>query len=220
MRYLILLMTAAAAAQAQPPPAEARPGGVRVSGWSGHIDDGASKAGMTLTDVLFESIADGFRITAGPAAYYWSSANVGRGAYTVKATFIQRAPTAQPEAYGLFIGGSKLGTPGRNYLYCIVFGTGIYSIKHQYGSENHTLVNLKPSNAVRKVDAAGRASNEVAWRVTPERVSCLINGTEVENFARPDLLGPGKLESTDGIYGVRVNHNLSVDVTGLTLLRP
>lgn len=219
MRYLIALILVAATAQAQPE-GSSRPGGVLVSGWRGHIDDAAARAGLKLTDARFEAIPGGFRVTAGPAAYYWSSANVARGAYTVKAVFSQRAPTAQPEAYGLFIGGSELGTPDRNYLYCIVFPNGIYSIKHQYGGENHTLVNLKPSNAVRKADAAGRAVNEIAWRVTPARVSCLINGTEVENFARQDLLGPGKLESTDGVYGVRVNHNLSVDVTGLALVRP
>ena len=35
------------------------------------------------------------------------------------------------------------------------------------------------------------------------------------SLAKTDITGAGKLESTDGIYGIRVSHNLDVLVTGL-----
>jgi hypothetical protein len=217
---LIALSAAVASAEAQAPTSDKpKTGGVLVKGWTGQIDDAGVRAGLKLSDATFEADGAGFKVTAGPAAYYWNPANVAKGRYAVSATFTQRAPTAKPEAYGIFIGGSSLGKSDRNYLYCVVFGTGIYSVKHQFGSENHTLVNLKPHAALRKADAEGRATNEVGWRVSDERVSCVINGVEVESFKRADVLGPGKLESTDGVYGLRVNHNLEVQVTGLQLTK-
>ena len=55
---------------------------------------------------------------------------------------------AHPEAYGVFMGGTKLDSDDQNYLYCVVFGTGMYSIKHRFGGEVHTLVDRKASELV------------------------------------------------------------------------
>ena len=55
--------------------------------------------------------------------------------------------------------------------------------------------------------------------VKGDRVECSINGTVVASYARPTLVGAGKLKSTDGIYGIRFAHNTEATVTGLTLTK-
>ena len=90
----------------------------------------------------------------------------------------------------------------------------MYSVKHQIGSENHTLANRKPSPALKRQDAAGAATNEVGWSVTADTVTCVINGVNVESFSRSDVIGTGKLVSTDGVFGLRINHNLDVHIAG------
>ena len=67
------------------------------------------------------------------------------------------------------------------------------------------------------MDASGKATNQVGWKVTKERTSCVVNGTEVWGYASPSLVGEGKLESLDGVVGIRVNHNLEVQVSGFAV---
>jgi hypothetical protein len=47
----------------------------------------------------------------------------------------------------------------------------------------------------------------------------VINGTEVQSWDASQLVGADKLKSLDGIYGVRVSHNLDLTVTPLTLTK-
>jgi hypothetical protein len=58
-------------------------------------------------------------------------------------------------------------------------------------------------------------TQEVAWVVKGDKVDCVINGTSVASFPKADLVGAGKLESTDGIWGIRVSHNMDLVVTNL-----
>jgi hypothetical protein len=51
--------------------------------------------------------------------------------------------------------------------------------------------------------------------VKGDQVDCSVNGTVVASLKKADLVGAGKLESTDGIYGIRVAHNVDVMVTNL-----
>ena len=190
-------------------------GGVQVKGWMGRTD----KATQDIKTAKFFPVGTGMHVTSGPPATYWSPANVAKGMYTVKATFTQTKAPAHPEAYGLFMGGSKMDGDDQNYLYCVVFGTGMFSVKHRFGSEVHNLVDRKASDAIKKADAAGAATNEIAWVVEGDKVSCKINGTEVSSFPKADLLGTGKLESTDGLYGIRVNHNLDVHIADFGMSR-
>lgn len=44
--------------------------------------------------------------------------------------------------------------------------------------------------------------------------SCVVNGTEVSSLAQADVVGSDKIESLDGIYGMRVSHNLELTVSG------
>jgi hypothetical protein len=206
-------------AQGGDPDKLVKDGGVQVAGWSGRLDPQAEKRGARMTDAKFWSMGPGMHVTAGPPAIYWNPANRGTGAYTAKATFAQTKAPEHAEYYGLFIGGSNLDKPTQNYLYCAISGNGTFVVKHRHGDEVHELAGRTANTAIKPADAAGKASNEIAWKVTPERTSCLVNGTEVWGYASKDLVGEGKLQSTDGIAGIRVNHNLDVHIAGFTVAK-
>jgi hypothetical protein len=189
-------------------------GGVRVKGWTGRPDPQAEQQGRRIADARLWSSGDTLHAAAGPPAAYWNPEHVATGAYVVRATFTLPTPPPERETVGLFMGGSDLEGDRRNYLYCALHGDGMFSIKHRYGGELHTLVERKASEAIRHPDAIGRATNTLAWRVDAAQVTCLVNDVPVAAFPRPSVIGNGKLDATDGVYGLRINHNLSVQITG------
>ncbi len=194
-------------------------GGVTVKGWHGRLDPSAEAEGKKITDAAFLPMSDGMHVTSGPAAIYWSNDNRAKGSYTAKATFTQTKAPMHLEFYGMFIGGTDLQGAKPNYLYCLVTGAGVFLVKHRVGGEVHDLAARTEHAAIIKGDAKGQATNEIAWDVTPERTSCVVNGKEVWSYASKDLIGPGKLETLDGIAGIRVNHNLDVHVSGFAVTK-
>lgn len=219
LSFALITLPHVATAQGSDPDKLVKDGGVLVKGWSGRVDPQAEKRGSKIADARFADLAGGWRVTAGPPAIYWNPANAGTGAYTAKATFAQVKATEHAEYYGLFIGGSRLDGPKQNYLYCAIAGNGTFTVKHRIGDEVHELAGRTANAAIKVVDASGKASNQVGWRVTKDRTSCLVNGTEVWGYASPSLVGEGKLESLDGIVGIRVNHNLEVQVSGFSVAK-
>ena len=63
-------------------------------------------------------------------------------------------------------------------------------------------------------DAAGVATNSVAWRVKDGKASCVLNGTVAKTLDAAQYAGPDKLKSLDGNYGIRVSHNVELTVSG------
>lgn len=191
-------------------------GGITVKGWQGKIDAAAAKKGMTINDSKFAAEGGGFRLAVGPAASYWNPANTVKGDYTVSATFREpKVASDHPHPYGIFIGGSKLDTDQHNLLYCVAYSDGTFLVR---GFSNGTVFNVSkrgPNAAVKKAGADGSVAQEIAWSVKGDRAECLINGQVVAGFNKADIVGAGKLESTDGVYGLRVSHNVDVTVTGL-----
>jgi hypothetical protein len=185
-------------------------GGVLVKGWMARPDRPTQK----VEDLRFEDMGGGFHITGGPHAIYWNPANVAKGNYTVRASMAKTKATAHDESYGIFIGGTNLDNDKQNYLYCVVFGSGAFSVIHRYGSETHKLADKTANAAVAKAGENGTAKDEIAMTVSDDKVSCSINGTEVWTMPKGEVIGMGKLESTDGIYGLRASHNLSIHVAG------
>jgi len=66
---------------------------------------------------------------------------------------------------------------------------------------------------VKKVEKGQPVTQEIKMSVKGSRVSCTINGTEVANMDKGELVGEGKVESVQGIAGIRVAHNVDVKVT-------
>ncbi len=188
--------------------------GVMVEGWKGRLDPQAVKQGRTIDDAKFWSSGDELHIEPGPPGFFWNPSLAARGEYTITATFNTTGAAPPRETYGVFMGGSDLEGDVPNYLYCSLYGAGMFSIRHRFGDELHTLVERRASEAIHRPDAQGNSSNTIAWRVDRERVACVINGIAVATFPHAVLIGNGKLASTDGAYGLRINHNLDVRVTG------
>lgn len=176
------------------------------AGWNVRFDD----AGATLTQVDMKQAGTALAFRSGPAGIYWNTKDVATGAYTVSATFDQKK-SMMHEAYGVFVGGQNLSDPTQNYLYFVIKPqAGTYLINHRSSnSAPKKLVSETPSPAINK-DAAGTgaATNAIAIRVARDSVHFYINGVEVKTFSRAQLAGV----SADGIAGLRVNHNLDIEV--------
>jgi hypothetical protein len=209
---LLIVSTQIAGAQADPTNKVAD-AGIQVRGWQGRTDRGEQKIG----DVKFVDMGTGFHLTTGPHAILWNRQNTATGDYTVTArvTKTRQSTSTHEESYGLFIAGSDLNGPKQNYLYCVVFGTGNVMVRHRDGGDTHTLLGKTANAAVSKMGERG-ATDEIAMWVKGGRVGCSVNGTEVFSAAAEDMIGPGKLVSTSGGYGIRASHNLDLHFEGPT----
>jgi hypothetical protein len=193
-------------------------GGIMVAGWKGKIDARAASQGKTVKDSKFSMSGGKVDLKIGPAAIYWNDANKATGNYEVKATFTENAhKPSHPHSYGVFIGGSDLDTPNQAFAYCIVYANGTYSVKYFHGENVVTVIDRAASAAIVKANPDNHATNEVGWRVRDGKATCVINGTEVQSWDANQLVGADKLKSLDGVYGVRVSHNLDLTMTPLTM---
>ena len=216
---LVLTATLAAlatTASAQDADRSVANGGIKVAGWLGRVDRRPLSQGKTVNDSRFVSEGGAFRISAGPAGNFWNPANTASGNYDVMATFKEhKMASSHPHSFGMFIGGADLQSDTETLMYCIVYGTGKYSIKTFHGDKVTTLVDGEENAAIHKADANGESTNSVGWRVRDGQASCVINGNVVKTLPRAEFVAADRLTSTDGIYGIRVSHNLELTVSGL-----
>jgi hypothetical protein len=195
-------------------------GGIGVPGWRGVIDTQSVAQGRTITDSKFEQQADGFRLTIGPAAYYWNPANTATGNYEVTATFTEpRMVNNHPHPMGLFIGGANLGAPDHILMYCSAYRDGSFIVRGFNGNHVTEIVVKTPNAAVHKVGDHDPVTQQVGWIVNDGGVACAINGSVVAHFARPEIVAQGRLASTDGLWGIRVSHNMDVVITNLRMTK-
>ena len=218
---LVLLAAAASAAGSQETSRAVSGGGVSVPGWTGTIDAREASRGSTIADAKFVAEGNGFHVTTGPATTYWNPANVASGDYTVKATFTEPKYmnlNDHPHPYGIVIAGNKLGTDQQSYLYCAAYGNGNFIVRG-FGPQPFQMNGRGETNAaVHKASGTGQpVTQEIAMSVKGDQVTCSINGTVVATYKKSDLVGAGKLASTDGVYGIRFAHNTEATVTGLTM---
>jgi hypothetical protein len=199
-------------------------GGVTVAGWTGQIDPSESKRGQTLSAAKLTREGNDLHVTTGPAVAYWNPANTASGDYTVKATFTEPKYmnlNDHPHPYGVFIGGNDMGTPNESYLYCAAYGNGRFIVRG-FGPEPFQVNGRGETNAaVHKAAGQGQpVTQDIALSVKGDKVSCSINGTTVGTYNKSDIVGTGKLKSTDGVYGIRFAHNTEGTVSGLTVTKP
>lgn len=181
-------------------------GGQLAAGWKGRTDRDTDQ----LSNVMFMEMGKGFHVKTGPAAILWNPAHQASGKFVVAATF---TATGQPprEAYGIVYGGKNLDRPELDYGYFIIRGDGSYMIRHRAGTELHTVKEWTKSAAIKGPDASGKLSNTLAFDAREDGVHFLINGTEVASF--------GPEWQAGGLVGLRVNHNLDVQVTDFGITR-
>ena len=171
------------------------------------------KPDAKISDAKY-SVANGhWEIQTGPAHIVYAAKDIGNGTYTATATFDQLQKPTHPEAYGLFFGGQNLDASSqRKYAYFLVRGTGEYLIKVRDGDKTTSVKEWTASPAVPKEDASGRATYMLAVQVTADSVRYLVNGKGVAATSKTAV-------PTNGIAGLRVNHNLHIRVTPVALTR-
>ena len=216
---MALVIGAAPIAHAQDADKKVAGGGITVKGWQGKADAG-NKQGLTITDAKFAPEGKDIRITTGPAALYWNPAQVGKGDYTVKATFREPKQTYNhPHPFGVFIGGSGLDTDAANALYCVAYRNGNYVVRgFSNGKPWGPVRKPTPHEAVKKAESQdAEVVQEVALSVKGDKVECMINGASVWSGTKADVTGDGKVPSTDGIAGIRLSHNSDVIVSNFSV---
>ncbi len=197
---------------------------VNAPGWTGKIDDGEAKAGLTLDSAKFAIEGKTIKVTTGPAVTYWNPANKAAGDYTVKASFYEPKYmnlNSHPHPYGIVIGGNDMGTDNQTELYCAAYGNGNFIVRG-FGPAAFSMNGGRGESnaAVHKAPAVGEpVSQDIALSVKGNRVECSVNGTVVAGYDKPALVAAGKLKSTDGFYGLRFAHNTEVQVTGLSMTK-
>jgi hypothetical protein len=199
-------------------------GGISVPGWQGKIDAQEEKAGQSLNNAKLAPTKGGLQVTTGPAVTYWNPKNVASGNYTVKATFTESnymGLNDHPHPYGIVIGGNGMGTESQSYLYCSAYGNGTFIVRG-FGPAAFQLGGRRPTEHASVNKAAGKGSavtQEIAVTVDADSVDCSINGKVVASYPKTEVIGEGKLKSTDGVYGIRFAHNTDAVVTGLTVTK-
>jgi len=199
-------------------------GGISVTGWTGKIDAKEETAGMTLNSAKLAKEGDALHVVTGPAVTYWNPANKATGDYTVKATFKEPKYmnlNSHPHPYGIMIAGSDLGTDQQSYLYCAAYGTGNFIVRG-FGPAPFQMNGPRGAAdaAVNKAAGPGEpVTQEIAMSVKSGKVECSINNKVVASYDKADLVAPGKLKSTDGVYGIRFAHNTEAIVTGLQVIK-
>jgi hypothetical protein len=126
-----------------------------------------------------------------------------------------------PHPYGVVIAGNDLDGDQQSYLYCAAYGNGTFIVRGMGPGPFQMNGSMGGSNpAVNKAAGPGQpVKQEIALSVKGDKVECAINGAVVAAYDRTALVAPGKLKSTDGVYGIRFAHNTEGLVTGLTLTR-
>jgi hypothetical protein len=158
----------------------------------------------------FVAMGGGFHATNPMAAIYWNPANTAAGNYSLKGKFTLVKTGGFNEYYGLIFGGSELDGAGQSYLYFMISDDGTFLIKRRAGNASVQNVSQKtPNDAVKKPDASGKCTNDLEVRAKADKIDFVINGTVVTSLPKT-----GPAAKTDGIYGIRINHQLEVQIDG------
>jgi hypothetical protein len=180
------------------------------AGWKMRVDRSTSASDPDASgNIKFVAEGAGFHCTNPQAAVYYNPGNEASGDYTLKGTFTLMKPSGHVNYYGLVFGGSGLEGAAQSYLYFVVAQNGTWLIKSRTGDTTAIVAPKTPNDAVKKPDDTGKSTNVLEVRVGGEKVEFVVNGTVVHSEPKT-----GAMAKTDGIYGIRINHLLEVQVDG------
>lgn len=183
-------------------------------GWKVRADRSMSASDPDAAGAIkFVTMGTGFHATTPQAAVFWNPANSATGTYSLKGTFTLVKPSGHTNYYGLVFAGTDLEGPAQNYIYFMVGQDGTWLLKRREGNTStQDLAGRASSPAVKVPDASGKSTNALEVRVMADKIDYLVNGTVVHTTPKS-----GPTAKTDGLYGVRVNHQLEVHVDGLAM---
>lgn len=178
------------------------------AGWSARPDGNAD-----AKEIKFVTMAPGYHLTLGPATILYREKDDAKGPFHTLAKFHQMKKLKHSEGYGLFLGGQDLTGKGQQYTYFLVRDDGSYLIKRRDGEKTTDISKGWTSHpAVKKADAQGKATNllEIDAKQNPSKVEFKVNGETVHAVAAKEM-------KTQGIVGLRVNHNLDLHIEDFDL---
>jgi hypothetical protein len=183
-------------------------------GWKMRVDRSTSASDPDAAgDIKFVTEGSGFHATNPQAAVYWNPANSAAGNYTLKGTFTLVKPSGHNNYYGLVFGGSNLDGAQQSYTYFLVAQNGTFIVKRREGASTSNVVARTPNEAVKKPDTSGKSTNNLEVRVGADKIDYVVNGTVVHSQPKDASV------KADGIYGIRVNHLLEVQIDGLAVTK-
>lgn len=181
-------------------------GGVFPADWSVRPDEGGQASKVSLV-----TMAPGWHLTTATSGIMYRALDVARGTYAVTARIHLFPGAGREEAFGLFIGGSDLTGPAERYSYFLIRGDGKFKIKRRSGASATEITrDWVSSPAIVPMKADGPVTNLLSLLVGNGKVSFRVNGREVYSAPAASL-------DTDGIVGLRVNHNLSLHLESLEI---
>jgi hypothetical protein len=178
------------------------------SGFLSRLDNPSA----SIADAKYTKQGDMWDVETGPHHIVWAPGDTARGNFTASARLQQVAQPAHREAYGIFVGGSNLDQPTQKYSYFVVGGTGEYLINTRDGDKVTKVRDWTKSSSVPTRDAAGKADNSLAIRVAGDSVHFLVNNAQVAVLPKSQF-------PTVGVAGIRIGHNLHVQVQPVTITR-
>ena len=183
-------------------------------GWMVRADRSTSASDPDAAGAIkFMAMGSTYHAMTPQAAVFWNPANTASGNYTVKGTFTLMKPSGHTNYYGIVFGAHDLEGPKQSYLYFLVAQDGTWLIKQRNGDVTTQDVAPKtPSPAVKKPDASGKSTNALEVRVMADKIDYVVNGTVVHSTPKTGLTA-----KSDGVYGMRVNHLLDVQVDGFAV---
>lgn len=184
-------------------------------GWKVRVDRSTSATDPDGAGAIkFTTQGSGFHADNPQAAVYWNPANKASGTYTLKGTFTLMKPSGHTNYYGLIFGGSDLEGANQKYIYFVVAQNGTWLIKTRDGQSTGNVSAKTPSDAVKKPDDTGKSTNTLEVRVGADKIDYVVNGQVVTSTPKS-----GATASTDGIYGIRINHLLEVQIDNFGLTK-
>jgi hypothetical protein len=187
-----------------------------TAGWKQRIDASTDASDPDPAgEVKFTAIPGGFQTSNPKAAVFYNPANTATGNYTLKGTFSQNARSSHVNYIGLVFGAKDLAGATESYTYFLVAPqNGTYLVKQRTGAgprDTKDVVAKAANPAIVQLDANGKASNTLEVRVGADKIDYVVNGTVVTSTPKTGI-------TTDGIWGMRVNHALpDVSITGLSV---
>lgn len=197
MRCAFALLAAAVSASALS--AQGRPADFRV------------RFDRPMPDSLFQfqTMSPGWHITTTrPAGIVWRPAQSATGNWRLDATIHLFPRAGHAEGVGVFFGGADLDGPDQSYTYFLIRKDGQFLIKRREGAATRDIVPWTAHAAIvqqPRTEGGESARNDLAVEVTATEVQFFVNGQRVHTMPRAGL-------TTDGLVGLRVNHNLNVHI--------
>jgi hypothetical protein len=162
--------------------------------------------------LFYVEMPPGWHMTTGPAAILYDPEWQASGRYRVTSdVFI--FPGEHREGFGVFVGGRNLTATNPSYLDFQIRGDGYFQIRQREGGQVRTLSPWQPHpSIVKQVGESETAKNSLSVDVEPANVTFHVNGDSLTTLVNDGLL-------VDGTVGFRVDRDVNVHVTDLTIER-